>query len=165
MLAARTTRLAVALALPFVLTACADKTRVVPTDHATPRAVESIQPTVFPAPTTAAPTTEAPTVAPTTGAPTTKPTGGGGGNAVSAAGVKFEPASLAVKVGTKVTWTSAPGEFHSVDSGEPGSPSGGPLKAPMGFTTYSYTFDKAGTYKYFCTPHASLGMTGEVVVS
>jgi plastocyanin len=158
-----TSRLAVVLALPLVLTACAERERVVPTDHATPRAVATVPATVFPAPTTLAPTTEAPS-APASGTPTAAPSGGSGetGNAVTAAGVKFTPASLKVKVGTKVTWTTS--EYHTVDSGEPGKPDGGPLKAPGGFKTYSYTFDKAGTFKYFCTPHASVGMTGEVVV-
>ena len=160
-----TKRLAVALALPLVLTACGEKQQVKPTDLATPVAVPSVPATVFPKPSSLAPTTEAPTGAPTTGAPaTTKPAGDP--NTVLAAGVKFEPASLKVKVGTKVTWNSAAGEFHSVDSGDASTgPQAGPLKAPVGFTTYSYTFDKAGTYKYLCQPHASIGMYGEVVVS
>jgi len=159
-----TSRLAVVLALPLVLTACAERERTKPSDHATPRAVPSIPATVFPAPTTLAPTTEAPSAPASSGAVTTAPSGGGEtGDAVTAAGVKFTPASLKVKVGTKVTWTTT--EYHTVDSGEPGKPDGGPLKAPGGFKTYSYTFDKAGTYKYFCTPHASVGMAGEIVVS
>jgi plastocyanin len=159
-----TSRLAAAaLALPLVLTACAQKERVTPTDHATPRAVPSVPATVFPRPSSLAPTTEAPTGAPS-GSASSAPAGGG--NAVKATGAnKFEPGTLTVKVGTKVTWTAE--GFHSVDSGTPdtGPDPAGPLKAPMGFTTYSYTFTKAGTYKYFCQPHAQLGMTGEVVVS
>lgn len=162
MLADRTTRLAVALALPFVLTACGEKQRVVPSDKATPVAVPSVPSTVFPAPTTLAPTTEAPTAGPTTVAPTG---GGGGGNAVEATATNtFDPKTLNVKVGAKVTWTAS--GFHTVTSGTPEAPdAAGPLNSPMGFTTYEYTFTKAGTYKYFCQPHASLGMVGEVVVS
>lgn len=162
-----TSRLAVALALPLVLTACAEKERVLPTDHATPRAVPSVPATVFPKPSSLAPTPDAPSApasgsaAATSGAPS-----GGGGNIVAAKGVVFEPKTLKVKVGTKVTWNSAPGEFHSVDSGDAQSgPQAGPLKAPVGFTTYSYTFDKPGTYKYICQPHVSVGMVGEVVVA
>ncbi|GGN24498.1 plastocyanin/azurin family copper-binding protein [Halarchaeum nitratireducens] len=30
--------------------------------------------------------------------------------------------------------------------------------------TYSYTFETAGTYKYYCEPHLSLGMKGVTVV-
>lgn len=158
-----TKRLAVALALPLVLTACAEKQRVVPTDHATPVAVPSVPATVFPKPSSLAPTPDAPTGGATTGAPASSAPAGGG-NAVKATVTnKFEPASLTVKAGTTVTWTAE--GFHTVDSGEPPTPSGGPLKAPGGFTTYEFTFDKPGTYKYFCAPHASLGMTGEVVVT
>ena len=159
-------RLAVVLALPLVLTACAEKERVVPTEHATPRAVASVPATVFPAPSSLAPTPEPSESSSASGGEATEAPSGGG-NEVKAAGVKFEPGTLKVKAGTKVTWTSAPGEFHSVTSGEPssGPAAGGPLNAPVGFTTFSYTFAKAGTYKYFCQPHASVGMTGEVVVS
>lgn len=165
MLADRWTRLAVVLALPLALVACGAKERITPSDKATPRAVPSIPATVFPAPTTLAPTTEAPTAGPTTAAPS-KPAGDPNGVKATVAN-KFEPGTLTVKVGTKVTWTADSGTFHSVDSGDPatGADAAGPLKAPIGFSTYSYTFTKAGTYKYFCQPHASLGMVGEVVVS
>ncbi|HEV2890083.1 MAG TPA: plastocyanin/azurin family copper-binding protein [Frankiaceae bacterium] len=156
-------RLVVALALPLVLTACAEKERVVPSDHATPRAVPAVPATVFPKPSSLAPTTEAPTGGTTTGVPPTSAAAGGGNAVTAMATNKFEPSTLNVKVGTTVTWTAQ--GYHTVDSGEPPTPAGGPLKAPGGFTTYEYTFDKAGTYKYFCTPHASLGMTGTVVVS
>ncbi len=30
--------------------------------------------------------------------------------------------------------------------------------------TYSFTFTTAGSYPYFCRPHASLGMTGTITV-
>ncbi|HEX8003997.1 MAG TPA: plastocyanin/azurin family copper-binding protein [Mycobacteriales bacterium] len=163
-----TKRLVVAaVALPLVLTACAEKDRVVPTDHATPIAVPSVPATVFPKPSSLAPTTEAPTSAPASSAAAITGAPAGGGDTVLAKGTAFAPAKLEVKVGTKVTWNSAPGEFHSVDSGTPdtGADAAGPLKAPVGFTTYSYTFSKAGTFKYFCQPHASLGMAGEIVVS
>ena len=156
-------RLVAALALPLVLTACAEKDRVVPTEHATPVAVESVPATVFPKPSTLAPTTEAPTGGPTTGAPTTSAPAGGGNEVKALISNKFEPATLTVKAGTTVKWTAE--GYHTVDSGEPPTPSGGPLMAPGGFTTYEFTFDKAGTYKYFCVPHASLGMTGEIVVT
>jgi plastocyanin len=29
----------------------------------------------------------------------------------------------------------------------------------------TYEFTDLGTYKFFCTPHAGLGMTGEIVVA
>jgi plastocyanin len=78
---------------------------------------------------------------------------------------KFDPPTIEVKVGDKVTWTAD--GIHSVNGGTTGQqdPSS-PIKgSDIGFKTYSVTFDKAGTYPYFCLPHFSLGMKGEVVVT
>jgi plastocyanin len=78
----------------------------------------------------------------------------------------FEPASLTVKAGTTVTWTAAPGTFHSANSGVPPTVDAkGPIQAPVGFSTLVVTFKKPGTYKYFCQPHAPSGMVGEIVVT
>lgn len=165
MLAARSTRLATAAAVAaLALAACGETTRIQPSSHATARPVGSVKPTVFPSPTkSVAPSPTASATASATASPTGG--GGGGGNAVAATAANtFDPKTLAVKVGTKVTWTAQ--GYHTVTSGENGTadPSG-PMNAPGGFTTYSVTFSKAGTYKYFCVPHVSLGMTGEIVVS
>lgn len=163
MLAHRTLRLALALALPFALTACGSTQRIKPSSKATPVPVGSIAPTVNPKPTTPPPASESATAAPSGGA-TSAPAGGG--NEVKALiSSKFDPASLTVKAGTKVTWTAE--GFHTATSGDPkaGPDASGPIQAPAGFTTYSVTFDKPGTYKYFCQPHAALNMVGEIVVT
>ncbi len=80
---------------------------------------------------------------------------------------KFDPATLTVPAGTKVTWTSE-GGFHTVTGGDgakdPASPIGNHTLADAS-ATVEVTFDKPGTYKYFCQPHASLGMKGEIVVT
>ena len=165
MLAHRPLRLAVpALAAALALTACGETVRSSPTDKATPRAVPTVPSTVNPAPTkSAAPSASASaSVAPTA----SETGGGGGGNEVAAtAANKFDPATLTVKKGTKVTWTAT--GYHTVTSGDPatGADASGPMKSAAGFTTYSVTFDKPGTYKYFCQPHAGLGMAGEIVVT
>lgn len=91
------------------------------------------------------------------------------GEVKTTAQLKFDPASLTVAAGTKVTWTNDDGGFHTVTGGDagtadPASPIGNhPLDAKG--KTVSVTFDKPGTYKYFCQPHAGLGMTGEIVVT
>jgi plastocyanin len=162
MLAHRTLRLALALALPFALTACGSTQRIKPTSKATPVPVGSIAPTVNPKPTTPPPPSESATAAPTGGATSAPPAGGNDVKALVSN--KFDPDSLSVKAGTKVTWTAE--GFHSVTSGTPDKPdASGPMNAQVGFTTYSVTFDKPGTYKYFCQPHGSLGMVGEIVVT
>jgi len=80
---------------------------------------------------------------------------------------KFNPDSLTVPAGTKVTWTNE-GGFHSVVGGDgtedPASPIGNnPLPDPS--AKVEVTFDKPGTYKYYCEPHVSLGMKGEIIVT
>ncbi|MHB1346830.1 MAG: cupredoxin domain-containing protein [Candidatus Humimicrobiaceae bacterium] len=89
------------------------------------------------------------------------------GNNVILKNNRFSPASLTIKVGTTVTWTNEDGFIHTVTSGtSPSDPSGlfdsGNLN---GGDTFSFTFDEAGTYDYFCIPHFSLGMIGKIIVT
>lgn len=165
MLARRPLRLAAALAAMVALAACGDNARILPSEHATPVAVGSVPATVFPAPTKPAASSAAPTGGPTASASATKAAGGGGNTVKATATNKFEPASLKVKKGAKVTWTAE--GVHTVTSGTAaaGADPKGPMKSALPFQTYTVTFDKPGTYKYYCQPHASLGMEGEIVVS
>ncbi len=80
---------------------------------------------------------------------------------------KFQPDSLTVKAGTTVTWVNQDGYAHTATSGtSPDARSGlfdsGKINAGG---TFSFTFDKAGTYDYFCIPHFSLGMIGKIIVT
>jgi plastocyanin len=83
------------------------------------------------------------------------------GNSVAIKGFAFAPADLTVAAGTKVTWTNQDSDAHTVTS----QGSGGPLnsKAMNTGDTFSYTFTKAGTYKYLCTIHPF--MTATVTVT
>ena len=88
-------------------------------------------------------------------------------NAVTVSSNKFTPASLSVKIGDTVTWTWAGGN-HDVVSGANCSDdkvfTRSALQSANG-ATFTHTFDKAGTFEYFCTPHCvSAGMKGTVVV-
>jgi plastocyanin len=76
---------------------------------------------------------------------------------------RFDPPTLEVAVGTKVTWTLT--GFHSVTGGRDGQADpASPIKSELGVPTYEVTFDSEGTYDYFCQPHATLGMKGVVIV-
>jgi plastocyanin len=95
----------------------------------------------------------------------------GGGSAVSIANFAFSPQTLTVKAGTTVTWTNNDGAPHSVASTDGPSTSAkttgvfdsGNLGAGQ---TFSFTFDKAGTYYYDCTIHAAqASMHGTVIVT
>ena len=70
----------------------------------------------------------------------------------------FVPQTLTVAVGTTVTWTNHDDIPHTVTSTD------GVFKSKARDTDeqFSYTFDKAGTYPYYCSIHPK--MTGQVVV-
>ena len=67
----------------------------------------------------------------------------------------YIPASASIAVGGIVTWSNDDTAAHTVTSG---SPTGGPSgvfdsSLVMGGSTFQHTFDKAGTYDYFCMVH------------
>lgn len=83
----------------------------------------------------------------------------------------FSPNVITVGVGTTVTWVNNDTLFHTVTSGistgelgKAGTPDGkfdsGEIQAGE---TYQRTFDEAGTFDYFCTPHP--WMIGQVIVT
>lgn len=77
---------------------------------------------------------------------------------------KFGPTAVAVSPGTTVTWEwTGKGGAHDVverngifDSGEPVAREG---------TTFQYTFEAPGVFKYYCTPHRGMGMKAAVFVA
>jgi len=71
---------------------------------------------------------------------------------------EFGPQAVTVKVGTKVTWINKDIEPHTVVSNDHKFQS----EALDTGDTFSVTFDKAGSYGYFCTIHPH--MTGTVTV-
>lgn len=77
----------------------------------------------------------------------------------------FEPGTITVKVGTKVTWVNKSGETATVTSAVHPTHLLYPFLNLGTFNdgeSLSVTFDKAGTYKYH--NHLNPGQTGEVVV-
>ena len=77
---------------------------------------------------------------------------------VSIAQMRFEPAVITVKAGDTVTWRNSASIPHTVTAKGKG-PSSGTLRTSQAF---SHTFDKDGTYNYYCAIHPS--MTGKVIV-
>ncbi len=82
------------------------------------------------------------------------------GNAVDIIDFGF-PETLEVSVGTTVTWTNQDTAPHTVTS-EPAGDVFNSGKLDQG-DTFSFTFEEAGTYEYYCEYHAN--MKGTVVVS
>jgi halocyanin-like protein len=84
-------------------------------------------------------------------------TGNGGGFA-------FGPAAIRVDPGTTVVWEwIGQGGLHNVVAEDGTFDSGESVAGAE--ETFEYTFDGAGTYLYFCTPHKALGMKGAVEVA
>ena len=97
---------------------------------------------------------------------------------VQLSGIAFEPKQVEIAAGDTVTWTNKDDlDLHTVTTGVPqkqgipGVKEGKPSE-PDGLidhdfrdvgASFTFTFDEAGTYIYFCEVHA--GMTGEVVVT
>jgi predicted lipoprotein with Yx(FWY)xxD motif len=75
----------------------------------------------------------------------------------------FNPKELSIKAGTTVTWHNSDSVLHTVTS-DTGLFDG---NLPPGGADFQFTFDKAGTYPYFCKPHGGAGgegMSGVIIV-
>ena len=91
-------------------------------------------------------------------------------------GIAFSESDLTTQAGTTVTWVNRDDVPHTVTSGRggeqgiPGVKSGTEAQPDGVFagdltedgTSYSFTFEQPGTYRYYCEIHAS--MRGRVVV-
>ena len=97
-------------------------------------------------------------------------------------GQRFEPELLTVSVNETVTFVNESPDAHTVTAYEDGSPEGAAYFASGGFESegaarddlaegllssgesFEVRFESPGTYRYFCIPHESSGMTGRLVV-
>jgi plastocyanin len=98
-------------------------------------------------------------------------------------GHRFSPSTIEVTVGEQITFENDSSESHTVTAFEESLPDGADYFASGGAATedeardnvgdglidggdtFTLTLDEPGTYKYFCIPHESQGMTGTIVVS
>lgn len=97
--------------------------------------------------------------------------GGGGGESASAGGsamgttevtiadFDFEPPAIEVDAGAKVSFTNEDSAVHTATSEEEGLFDSDDVEQGQ---TQTVTFDKTGTFAYFCVYHPT--MKGEVVV-
>jgi plastocyanin len=81
-----------------------------------------------------------------------------GGTAIKIDNFTFSPAKLAIAKGTEVTWTNDDDIPHTIVLTANNVRS----KAMDTDNTFSYRFDKAGTFAYICGLHPQ--MHGQVVV-
>jgi plastocyanin len=95
----------------------------------------------------------------------------------------FDPDSLTIAPGDTVVWENVGQIGHSVTAYEEEQPEGVEFWASgstesesearsaypadgdiAGGESYEHTFEGTGTYPYFCIPHESVGMLGEITV-
>jgi plastocyanin len=113
-----------------------------------------VEPTVTSSPMPVPTATPAPTLVPT---PTPAPAAAK--VAATVVDNRFQPTALTIAVGSTVTWTNNGNNIHTLTSNDLFD-SGGLL----GGQSFSYTFDKAGTFRLICRQHGLNGMAGQVVV-
>lgn len=95
---------------------------------------------------------------------------------------RYDPATLAIKVGDTVRWLNVNGFPHNVSFYQDQVPAGAadflrtampnqlsPLNGPLltdSLATYQITFAGApsGTYNYYCLPHEALGMKARLTI-
>ena len=82
----------------------------------------------------------------------------GSGTIIMAKDFMFAPTSLTIKAGSTVTWTNHDEEPHTVVS-DSGLFRSGALDTNQSF---SFRFEKPGTYRYLCSIHPR--MVGTVIV-
>lgn len=85
----------------------------------------------------------------------------------------FTPAAVTVKRGTKVMWKNTSGIAHTVTrctvkackvNGGTGKQTGLNSKSIANNKSYSFTFTKPGTYRYYCKVHGYAAMHGTITV-
>lgn len=76
--------------------------------------------------------------------------------------LKFLPKDITVPIGTTVIWTNESSLPHDVSAENGLFDSRGTFEEGE---EYRFTFNQAGTFPYFCTPHKDAGMVGTVTVS
>ena len=87
--------------------------------------------------------------------------GTSGGTVVKLSGFQFQPATLTITAGTKVTFQNMDGTEHTVTNGKDGTPDANPLfDMPVASgASVDFTFTTAGTFNVTCKIHHSMNLT------
>jgi plastocyanin len=86
------------------------------------------------------------------------------GSSAPTSKIFYDPSPANIAVGTTVTWINNDATLHTAVSGTPDSGPSGEFDSSYlaKGKTFEHTFDKAGTFDYYCTLHPF--MIGQVVV-
>jgi halocyanin-like protein len=78
-------------------------------------------------------------------------------------GLAFGPAAVRIDTGTDINWSwTGAGGAHNVVAQDGEFDSGGTVNQEG--NNFQHTFEDAGVYLYYCTPHEASGMKGAVIV-
>ncbi len=80
---------------------------------------------------------------------------------VTIADFAFSPAKISVKKGSTVTWTNQDSVKHNISPDNASDDFKASELLGKG-ESYSFTFNKVGTYTYHCTPHPTMKASVEV---
>jgi plastocyanin len=145
---------------------------------ATPTVSSGSAPTATPnsggGPATATPNSSGGAATPTTSA-STSAAGPAASTITMTDDNKFSPATLTVAKGTTVTFNNSSQMIHSATDDPTKAVNKPDAQLPDGAQPWdsgllqpgqmwTHTFDVAGTYKFFCVPHETLGMLGTITV-
>lgn len=88
--------------------------------------------------------------------------------------LKFSPASVCLKAGGTITWKNVGNIFHTTTDSKSLAANAADAQLPSGASSWNHPLNAgsswslkltvAGTYKYFCIPHETLGMLGQITV-
>ena len=83
------------------------------------------------------------------------------GTVVKLSGFQFQPTTLTISAGTKVTFQNMDSTDHTVTNGKDGTPDANPLfdMAVSSGASVDFTFTTAGTFNVTCKIHHSMNMT------
>jgi plastocyanin len=87
---------------------------------------------------------------------------------VTIAGLDMSPDPVEISVGDTVRWTNQESVAHTVTSGSPGDGDVGLIFDSgnlLGGDSFSFTFDDAGTFTYFCQIHSGTMFGYQVIVT
>ncbi len=74
----------------------------------------------------------------------------------------FSAPTITIDRGKAVRWRNTTNNFHTVTPD--GHQAFAEQQTGASGQTFEVRFDEPGRYRYYCEPHRSLGMTGEVIV-
>lgn len=80
-------------------------------------------------------------------------------------GSQFSPASTNAQCGDTIVWSWSAGSHTTTSTTIPNCATPWDMPITSSSTSYSITVPCAGTYSYQCTPHASMGMVGNIIVT